>query len=643
MKNKLNIPIAGMHCRSCEILLEESLKEIPEVERAVLNFKKGSAEIFYGLQKPNMREIENAVRQAGYEIGTDGEKPFFSRNPEEYKDLAIALLVLLAFYVILKNLGLTNINLGGTSNPSGLGVVFLVGLTAGLSTCMALVGGLILGISARHSEQHPEATPLQKFRPHIFFNLGRVGGYALLGGVLGSLGSVLQLSGGILGVLTIVVGIVMLALGMKLVGIFPRMENGGLSLPTGIAKALGIKKHEKEYSHKSSMVVGALTFFLPCGFTQAMQLYAISTGSFAQGFLIMGLFALGTAPGLLSVGGFASAVKGIFAKRFFKFAGVLVIFLAFFNIANGYNLTGWQFASSRTQSEVLSAVADPNVTMENGVQVVRMKELSSGYSPNKFTIKKGVPVKWVIDAQAPNSCASSLTLSKLGIRKTLKAGENIIEFTPTEAGKLPFSCAMGMYTGVFNVVDENGVVASANDNSAPAVAAGGTCGASGPSAAASNAGGAASCGSGGGCGGGANGGSGGPASTRGDDSSTRGGGCGGSGKPVVATAGTTQTAPAPSQTAAASSEQVISTTYTYNNDIQPNTFKVKAGKAVKLVIDVKENGAGCMSTVALPGLSEDVYQLRAGKTIEFAFTPSKPGVYQIACAMGVPRGTITVE
>ncbi len=604
------VPIKGMHCRSCEILLDDKLSEIPEVERTVSNFKKGAVEIHYGSQKPNMHEVEEAVRAAGYSIGEDGKKPMFSSSPEDYKDLGIAMMFLIGIYIIAKNFGLTDINVG-SSDGASLPVVFLVGITAGLSTCMALVGGLILGISARHSELHPEATPMQKFRPHIFFNLGRVGGYALLGGILGSLGSVLQLSGGALGMLTIIVGIAMLVLGMKLVGIFPRMENKSFSLPASVSKFFGIKKHEKEYSHKGSMITGALTFFLPCGFTQAMQLYAISTGSFTQGALIMGVFALGTAPGLLGIGGLTSVIKGIFAKRFFKFAGVLVVILAFFNIANGYNLTGWQLPEIKKQQTVAANVADRNVTMENGVQVVRMKEISSGYSPNKFTIKKGVPVKWVIDAQAPNSCASSLVVSSLNIRKTLKAGENIIEFTPKEAGKIPFSCAMGMYTGVFTVVDGGGAVSNDSGSAALAqdepAASSGTCGSGGAGA------------SSGGC-----------------------GGCGGSGSQVTPSAGTVENAPVANEKEVVG-EQVIKTSYTAYEDIQPNTFTVKAGKPVRIVIDVKEDGAGCMSTIMIPRLFAKPQLLEAGRTLEMAFTPTEKGSYPITCSMGMARGTLIVE
>ena len=220
-----------------------------------------------------------------------------------------------------------------------------------------------------------------------------------------------------------------------------------------MSRILGIGGQQKEYSHKNSLILGASTFFLPCGFTQAMQVIAISTGSFLYGGLVMGLFALGTVPGLLGVGGLTSVAKGALARKFFKFAGLVVLLFAIFNLSNGLNLTGFNFAYGQTENAV--NLNDPNVTLENGVQVVRMTETGSGYSPNSFTIRQGIPVRWIIDAQAPYSCAASLSMPKYNIRKYLKQGENIIEFTPKETGRIPFSCSMGMYTGVFNVVDKN--------------------------------------------------------------------------------------------------------------------------------------------------------------------------------------------
>ena len=78
---------------------------------------------------------------------------------------------------------------------------------------------------------------------------------------------------------------------------------------------------------------------------------------------------------------------------------------------------------------------------------------TNGYNPSKFTIKKGVPVKWIVTSESIYSCASSIVSQQLGIRTSLKLGENIFEFTPTQVGTIRFSCSMGMYTGSFNVID----------------------------------------------------------------------------------------------------------------------------------------------------------------------------------------------
>jgi sulfite exporter TauE/SafE/copper chaperone CopZ len=451
-QNKLIIPIKGMHCQSCEMLIEDNLKEIRGVNEVKASHQKSEVEIYYDQEKPHFDHITEAVAKAGYQIGTEEKKGLFSKNKSDYKDLGIAFLFLFGIYFLLKGMGITNLNINATSDNLTVPIVFLVGLTAGISTCMALVGGLVLGLAAKHNEMHPEASTMEKFRPHLYFNLGRVLSYAILGSLLGLIGSSFQLGSLGLGIITVAVGIVMFIMGLQLIEIFPWANRLKLTLPKKLSHLLGIGVHQKEYSHKNSMILGALTFFLPCGFTQAMQVLAISSGNFIGGAIIMGVFALGTLPGLLSIGGLASIVKGAFARKFFKFAGLVVIAFAIFNISNGISLAGWNFSYSQPENININ---DPNVTLENGVQVVKMKETGRGYEPNSFTIKKDLPVKWIIDAQAPYSCASSLMLPKYNIRKNLVAGENIIEFTPSETGSIKFSCSMGMYTGTFNIVDEN--------------------------------------------------------------------------------------------------------------------------------------------------------------------------------------------
>jgi sulfite exporter TauE/SafE/plastocyanin domain-containing protein/copper chaperone CopZ len=616
----LSLPIKGMHCRSCELLIEEKLKDIPHIKDVEVSYQTGVATIYHDAISPDMGLITKALSEAGYAIGHADKLPFLSRDKKEYISLGVAFLFLMMAYLVLKGLGLTNINLNpDLSNPS-FGLIILIGVVAGFSTCMALVGGLSLGLSTKFIENHPHATAAEKFRPHLFFVAGRILSYALLGGVLGLIGTVFQFSALANSILTILVGVVMLLMGLQLINVFPRLNKFKLSLPKSISRSLGINGKGQEYSHKHAIAMGALTFFLPCGFTQAMQLYAVSTGGFWSGALVMGLFAIGTAPGLLSIGGLTSLVRGNFKERFFKVAGLAVIFFALFNLNNGYTLASLSVGSfSGNTTTKTKVVKDPNVTMEDGVQVVRMVEGNSGYSPNKFSIKKGIPVKWIIDAQAPYSCASSIMIPQLNIKRTLKAGENIIEFTPEKAGKLPFSCSMGMYTGVFNVYEGDGPSATDLTASTPARSSG-SCGASKPTA-----------NSGGSCGGG----SASTASSGGSCGGSGGCGCGGGAKIQKDTVTTSATE--------AAGVQLIKTTYTQATDISPNDFTVKVNKPVRLEIYAKEDGAGCMSSIMIQKLYNTPELLEAGKTIVMEFTPTETGSYQITCGMGMNRGHIKVQ
>lgn len=596
------VHIKGMHCRSCEILVEDELKRISGVKRVSVSHQTGVAHIMCSCELDD-QSVAKAIENAGYSIGDDGKPQLFSRNRQDYVDLGIAFFIAMALFLIAKTVGIFNLGNSISGSYSSLPIVFLVGLTAGVSTCMALVGGLVLGISARFSIQNPNASGVEKFKPHIFFNLGRIVSYIVFGGIIGFAGSIFQLSTSVLGMLTIAVGLVMLLLGGQLIDIFPILKRISFTLPKSLHRMLGIQeKLESGYSNENAATMGALTFFLPCGFTQAMQLYAMNTGSVVSGALTMGVFALGTTPGLLGIGGLASVVKGARARLFFKTAGVVVILLAFFNVANGLNLLGINPGAFATRStEGGGAAQDPNVTLMNGVQEVRMIQHSSGYSPNKFTIKKGVPVRWIITSKDAYSCASSIISQQIGVRQALQLGENVIDFTPSETGTIRFSCAMGMYTGSFTVVDEN----TSTIPSSASVA----------SSAQNTNSGASSCGGSGGC------------------------GCGVKGAAIAA-----QNSDQPvEQATARGNVQLLEATYTLIGDISPSRFSVKANQPVRLEIDAKDDGQGCMGSITIPSLTKKVEVFTKGQKTIFEFTPANAGTYNITCAMGIPRGQIQVN
>jgi archaellum component FlaC len=84
-------------------------------------------------------------------------------------------------------------------------------------------------------------------------------------------------------------------------------------------------------------------------------------------------------------------------------------------------------------------------------QVVEMHITYEGFKPSSFTIKNGVPVKWIIYGDQVSSCTNKIIVPSLNISKSIVAGENIINFTPKTTGTIDFSCWMGMVRGKFVV------------------------------------------------------------------------------------------------------------------------------------------------------------------------------------------------
>jgi copper chaperone CopZ len=60
-----NISVKGMHCKSCEMILEDSLSEIPGVIEAKASLKEGIVTVKY--EETELEKIKEIIRQEGYE------------------------------------------------------------------------------------------------------------------------------------------------------------------------------------------------------------------------------------------------------------------------------------------------------------------------------------------------------------------------------------------------------------------------------------------------------------------------------------------------------------------------------------------------------------------------------------------------
>ena len=456
---KVKYKIHGMHCAACEVLIERKFKKVGGVEKVDINQANGKAEVYCSYE-PNLKELQAAVKSEGYNVLPWKDHQRFKavdphRNTgQDYMEIGMIFLLVMALYLIFSSLDLLPKGLGVSSNM-GYGLVFVIGLVAAVSSCIAVTGGMLLAVAAKYNEMNPDLTGAQRFKPHLYFNAGRIISYTLLGGAIGALGSVFRFSPQATGFITIVASIVMILFGLQVLNLFPWLRRFQPRMP----KFLAHKIHgATESQHKTApFLLGAATFFLPCGFTQALQLYVLSKGSFTVGALTMLVFSLGTLPALLSLSAISSFAKGAFQRYFLKFAGVVVILLGLFNINNGLTLTGSNFSlgsifSSGGSNNVAQAATVPIV---DGKQVVKMKVQGYTYSPAQFNVVAGVPVEWQIDGSQAEGCAQVVISPTLGLSVFLpRDGVKTVEFTPTKTGTFPFSCSMGMTTrgAAFNVL-----------------------------------------------------------------------------------------------------------------------------------------------------------------------------------------------
>ena len=87
------------------------------------------------------------------------------------------------------------------------------------------------------------------------------------------------------------------------------------------------------------------------------------------------------------------------------------------------------------------------VTEVAGVQEVPIT-VKGGYTPDLIVVKRGKPVRLIFNRQESSMCSEMVVFDKIDRSAKLPEGETVaIEFTPEEAGEIPFQCQMGMLRG----------------------------------------------------------------------------------------------------------------------------------------------------------------------------------------------------
>jgi uncharacterized protein len=440
-----HVEIHGMHCANCEVLIERRFKRVAGVRRVRASHATGTAKIVhYG--DLDINALQSAIADDGYTVSClrerDAGASASKNTSRDYVEIGAVFLTFVSLYVLLKQLDVLPDRLTVPSTIS-YGLAFLIGLVASVSTCIAVTGGLLVGVAAKYNAASGHLNGIQRFNPHIYFNVGRIASYTLLGGAIGALGSTFSLSAEANGVLIILASAVMIGLGLQMLKLLPSLKL--FRMPKFIAHKIHDQAEKK--TKGGAFILGAATFFLPCGFTQALQLYVLAQGSFMTGALVMLAFSLGTLPALLSLSALSSFAAGGFQRYFLKVAGVAVVILGVFSIQSGLTLTAIGISKSTwVTAETPTRPIEQTVPIVDGKQIVAMKIVGFSYQPHRFFVVQGMPVEWRIDASQAVGCGRILIAPKAGVRKMLPSGTTVVTFTPQAPGHIRFNCSMGMMT-----------------------------------------------------------------------------------------------------------------------------------------------------------------------------------------------------
>lgn len=448
------LKIEGMVCVNCENLIEDILLDNNGVNKVEVSYTKGLAKINYNENKTSINDLIRVISENGYKVidfSNEVNEDLSNKNKKSKKrdidcankdeDNTFLIIIILGVILLLKKFGVSNIfSVFPTPNENtSYSMLFIIGLFTSLH-CVSMCGGINLSQCINYNDTIDKGT-LSTIKPAFLYNLGRVISYTIFGAIVGGIGSIISFTGWMQSLIQLIASIFMIIMGLNMLNIFPWLRKLNPRMPKIFAKKF------KSKNNNSPFFIGLLNGFMPCGPLQAMQIYAISTGSVTKGAISMFLFSLGTVPLMFGLGTLSSYMSKKFSNKIMKFGAILVIVLGFSMFNNALALSGINFSQgSENDSGVRAEIQD-------NIQVVTTKLKGGTYEP--IIVEVGKPVKWNIQVSngSLNGCNNKIIIREYEIEKSLEMGDNIIEFTPTEAGTYTYSCWMGMLRSKIYVVN----------------------------------------------------------------------------------------------------------------------------------------------------------------------------------------------
>lgn len=234
------------------------------------------------------------------------------------------------------------------ADPLGLVVFFLVGLLGG-AHCLGMCGPFVTRYADHLADEDPGVAP-HAVHQHLLFNLGRTGGYATIGGILGAAGgltldlaglasigrNVRMLTGLLAGALIIVVGAQYALRGRAPIGHDLPLLGGLFGRMSSLLSA-----RVSRWVHGPQVLgLGAMHGLLPCPLLYPAFLYAFVIGSPMHGAVALATLGLGTIPSLFAYGTVLGSLSRDRRIQLHRGLGVSFLFLGYIPLSMGLRLAG---------------------------------------------------------------------------------------------------------------------------------------------------------------------------------------------------------------------------------------------------------------------------------------------------------------
>ena len=344
---------------------------------------------------------------------------------------------------------------------------FITGLTTGGLSCLAVQGGLLTSSIARQVENdariavanraakvgrgiNPSPAALASNKRSAvaitFFLVAKLLAYSLVGFLLGALGSAFQLTPVMQGAFHLVIGVFMVGNALRMFNVHPIFRYFSFEPPSFLTRFIRRTARNRQGEFVTPAFLGLLTVFIPCGVTQTIMALALASGNPLQGALLMFAFTLGTSPVFFVLAYLFTSLGAKLERSFLLVTAALVLILGVISMDSGLNLVGSPFSISRVFGQ--QTVENASIPQSAESAVIQINVENSRYSPNLVYAQAGVPVRLELVTDNTQSCTRAFTIPSLDLAQILpKTGVVAIDIPAQKAGRLGFTCSMGMYSG----------------------------------------------------------------------------------------------------------------------------------------------------------------------------------------------------